>query len=107
MGRKMCLFYFPRAAKCLPVFERTESSDCSYKIKKHPSCYQCHSVNFLRRYAMEKGAGRGGKMVCCFFRFRDQEFLKSLIFAKRETKIAQTRFAQTVCIFISTQNSEI
>ncbi len=26
-------------------------------------------------------------MVCCFFRFRDQEFLKFLIFAKSETKI--------------------
>ncbi len=36
---------------------------------------------------MKKGAGRGGKMVCRFFRFRDQEFLKSLIFAKSETKM--------------------
>ena len=26
-------------------------------------------------------------MVCCFFRFRDQEFLKFQIFAKSETKI--------------------
>ena len=28
-------------------------------------------------------------MVCCFFRFRDQEFLKSLIFAKNETEIPE------------------
>ncbi|MCI8764178.1 MAG: hypothetical protein HFG58_06355 [Lachnospiraceae bacterium] len=27
------------------------------------------------------------EMVCCFFRFRDQEFLKFPIFAKSETKI--------------------
>ena len=26
-------------------------------------------------------------MFCCFFQFRDQEVLKSLIFAKSETKI--------------------
>ena len=28
-------------------------------------------------------------MVRCFFRFRDREFLKSLIFAKNETKIPE------------------
>ncbi len=35
-------------------------------------------------------------MVCCFFRFRDQEFLKPLIFAKNETKIRDLRTSKSL-----------
>ena len=42
---------------------------------------------FHGKLSLGKRGGKKPEMVCCFFLFRDQEFLKSLIFAKSETKI--------------------
>ena len=48
---------------------------------------QCCLVEFFQKVRFGKRSGKKPEMVCCFFRFRDQEFLKFPIFAKNETKI--------------------
>jgi hypothetical protein len=48
---------------------------------------QCCLVEFFQKVRFGKRSGKKPEMVCCFFRFRDQEVLKFPIFAKNETKI--------------------
>ena len=50
------------------------------------SCFSRGGVKFLKVRLGTRG-GPPREMVCGCFRFRDQEFLKFLIFAKSETKI--------------------
>ena len=52
-------------------------------VTAHAMSFSC----FSQRVRQGKRSGKRPEMVCRFFRFRDQEFLKSLIFAKSETKI--------------------
>ena len=59
---------------------------------KSATGYFSQAISFHLVKPFQKGTpGKRGETqserVCCFFRFRDQEFLKFLIFAKSETKI--------------------
>ena len=65
--------------------------DCFWKVRqKSPT----------RRQVFGRAKGYTG------FAFRDYEVLKFLNFAKNKTKMLKLANAQTVCIFVLTQNPE-
>jgi hypothetical protein len=62
----------------------------NHRGKRKIACRQPNIISLglaLRILSHGKRSGKRREIVCRFFRFRDQEFLKSLIFAKSETKI--------------------